>query len=89
MIPHARSLGEPPLRPQGLPIPRFSQGPPPVTGLVPLNQEYSTGELGFSISQSLWKDSFGGASSLKTQRESVSERMEKISLQIQKTSTGQ
>lgn len=46
--------------------------------------QYSTGMLGVSITQSLWKDAFGAATSLRHQRESLQYQLEKTSLELQR-----
>ncbi|MGZ3690827.1 MAG: TolC family protein [Pseudobdellovibrio sp.] len=45
---------------------------------------YSTGRLGLSLQQSLWKDSFGAATRLRHTREMTTNKIEKLSFELQK-----
>jgi outer membrane protein TolC len=45
--------------------------------------DYSAGSLGFSLEQSLWKNSFGNATRLRHQREYAAESLEKESYNLQ------
>lgn len=52
-----------------------------------LNQSFSTGYLGLSLSQSLWKDFFGNATRLRHERESKVEATELQGLTLQERQT--
>jgi len=45
---------------------------------------YSTGRLGLSLTQSLWKDSFGSATRLRHARETTANKIEKLNYELQK-----
>ncbi len=45
--------------------------------------KYATGSLGFSLSQSLWKDFFGAGTRLRQDRESMSSQLEKLQAEQQ------
>ncbi len=52
--------------------------------LTPGDTGYSTGRLGISLTQSLWKDSFGRATRLRQDRESLTARLEKMSSDLKR-----
>ena len=54
------------------------------TPVTPGNNGYSTGKLGISLQQSIWKDSFGHATRLRRTRESVTAKLEKYSNELKK-----
>lgn len=58
-----------------------------VTPAQDLNQSFSTGYLGVSLSQSLWKDFFGNATRLRQERESRIEATELQGLNLQERQT--
>ncbi len=55
--------------------------------VVPGNNGYSTGGLGISLQQSLWRDSFGVATRLRQDRESVTNKLETLGFELQKRLT--
>lgn len=55
--------------------------------LTPGDTGYSTGRLGISLTQSLWKDSFGRATRLRQNREALTARLEKLSSDLKKRAT--
>jgi len=52
--------------------------------LTPGDPGYSTGRLGISLTQSLWKDSFGRATRLRQDREALTAKLEKLSSDLKK-----
>jgi outer membrane protein TolC len=52
--------------------------------LTPGDTGYSTGRLGISLTQSLWKDSFGRATRLRQSREALTAQLEKMSSDLKK-----
>jgi outer membrane protein TolC len=52
--------------------------------VTPGNNGYSTGKLGVSLQQSLWKDSFGHATRLRRTRESATAKLEQYSNTLKK-----
>lgn len=55
--------------------------PPAYQGFFP--SEYAVGSLGLSLSQSLWKNSFGAGTRLRQQRQATSAMLEKESYNLQ------
>lgn len=57
------------------------------TPVTPGNTGYSTGGLGLSLQQSLWRDFFGVATRLRRQRENLTNKLETLSFELQKRIT--
>lgn len=55
--------------------------------VTPGNNGYSTGGLGVSVQQSLWKDFFGVATRLRQERESMTNKLETYGFELQKRIT--
>lgn len=55
--------------------------------VTPGDTGYSTGRLGISLSQSLWRDSFGSATRMRQTREAATAKLEKFGSELKKRST--
>jgi outer membrane protein TolC len=55
--------------------------------VTPGDTGYSTGRLGISLTQSLWKDSFGQGTRLRHAREEATAKLEKLSSELKKRAT--